>query len=248
MWYVIEVADYVLKRGHEVERELFRESVLGVLRFLERYENENGMLEDLPSWNFVEWSKANEWTRNVNYPTNFLYVGVLLAAYALYGDEGHKEKALSIREKTKALAFDGEVFVDNAVRDENGELNNTQNSSEASQYYAMLFGDVNLDEPKYAKLKSHIDDGFRSFAENLGGRDFVPVNAFIGRYLRMQTLLMLEKYEILLENVGTFFSGMAKTTGTLWEYKDGKGSKDHGFASYAAVAIAEALEGLKRKK
>jgi alpha-L-rhamnosidase len=248
MWYVIEVADYVLKRGHEVERELFRESVLGVLRFLERYENENGMLEDLPSWNFVEWSKANEWTRNVNYPTNFLYVGVLLAAYALYGDEGHKEKALSIREKTKALAFDGEVFVDNAVRDENGKLNNTQNSSEASQYYAMLFGDVNLDEPKYAKLKSHIDDGFRSFAENLGGRDFVPVNAFIGRYLRMQTLLMLEKYEILLENVGTFFSGMAKTTGTLWEYKDGKGSKDHGFASYAAVAIAEALEGLKRKK
>lgn len=248
MWYVIEVADYVLKRGHEAERELFRESILGILHFLERHENENGMLEDLPSWNFVEWSKANEWTWNVNYPTNFLYVGVLLAAYALYGDEAHKEKALSIREKTKALAFDGEVFVDNAVRDENGKLNNTQNSSEASQYYAMLFGDVNLDEPKYAKLKSHIDDGFRSFAENLGGRDFVPVNAFIGRYLRMQTLLMLEKYEILLENVGTFFSGMAKTTGTLWEYKDGKGSKDHGFASYAAVAIAEALEGLKRKK
>ena len=247
MWYVIEVADYVLKRGHESEREWFRDSVLGILRFLERHENENGLLEDLPSWNFVEWSKANEWTKNVNYPTNFLYVGVLLAAYALYGNEAHKEKALSVREKTKALAFDGEVFADHAVRDENGVLNNAQDVSEAGQYYAMLFGDVDLNEPKYAKLQSHIDDGFRAFAEHLGNRDFVPVNAFIGRYLRMQTLLMLEKYEILLENVSTFFSGMAKTTGTLWEYKDGKGSKNHGFASYAAVAVAEALEGLKKK-
>ena len=247
MWYVIEVADYILKRGHEAERELFRESVMGVLRFLARYENENGMLENLASWNFVEWSKANEWTKNVNYPTNFLYVGVLLAAYALYGDEKHKEKALSVREKTKALAFDGEVFVDHAVRDENGVLVNARDTSEAGQYYAMLFGDISLDEPKYAKLKFHIKDGFLSFAQSLGERDFVPVNAFIGRYLRMQTLLMLGEYDILLENVGTFFSGMAKTTATLWEYKDGKGSKDHGFASYAAVAIAEALEGLQKK-
>ena len=247
MWYVIEVADYILKRGHEAERELFRESVLGVLRFLGRYENENGMLEDLPSWNFVEWSKANEWTKNINYPTNFLYVGVLLAAYALYGNEAHLQKALAVREKTKALAFDGEVFVDNAVRGENGAPVNTRNISEAGQYYAMLFGGISLDEPKYAKLKYHIKDGFLSFAQNLNGRDYVPVNAFIGRYLRMQTLLMLGEYEILLENVGTFFSGMAETTSTLWEYKDGKGSKDHGFASYAAVAIAEALKGLKKK-
>ncbi len=247
MWYVIEVADYVLKRGYESERESFRESVSGILRFLERHENENGMLEDLPSWNFVEWSKANDWTKNVNYPTNFLYVGVLLAAHALYGDEVHLKKALAVREKTKALAFDGEVFVDHAVRDENGLLVNARDVSEAGQYYAMLFGDISLDEPKYAKLKAHILDGFSAFAENLCGRDFVPVNAFIGRYLRMQTLLMLEEYELLLENVGTFFSGMAKTTSTLWEYKDGKGSRDHGFASYAAVAIAEALDGLKKK-
>ena len=248
MWYVIEVADYILKRGHETEKELFRESVLGVLRFLARHENENGMLEDLPSWNFVEWSKANEWTKNVNYPTNFLYVGVLLAAYALYGDESHKQKAISVREKTKALAFDGEVFVDHAVRDENGALINASDTSEAGQYYAMLFGDVSLDEPRYEKLRFHIKDGFLNFAQNLNERDYVPVNAFIGRYLRMQTLLMLGEYEILLRNVETFFSGMANTTGTLWEYKDGKGSKDHGFASYAAVAISGALEGLKKAK
>jgi hypothetical protein len=30
---------------------------------------------------------------------------------------------------------------------------------------------------------------------------------------------------------------MIEKTGTLWEYKQHKGSYDHGFASYAVVAI-----------
>ena len=41
----------------------------------------------------------------------------------------------------------------------------------------------------------------------------------------------------LCEDIKRFFGGMSKETGTLWEYKEGKGSRDHGFASYAAVAI-----------
>ena len=38
---------------------------------MERYENGEGLLQNLPSWNFVEWSKANTWVQDVNYPTNF---------------------------------------------------------------------------------------------------------------------------------------------------------------------------------
>ena len=106
----------------------------------------------------------------------------------------------------------------------------------------MLFGDVSLQEEAYAKLKEHIQNGFSAFSEDAKAYGFVPVNAFIGRYLRMQTLLMLEEYQLLIENIKTFFLSMAQKTGTLWEYKDGKGSKDHGFASYAAVALLQALE------
>jgi alpha-L-rhamnosidase len=244
MWYVLEVRDYILKRGHAEEKEAFRASVMGVLDFLSRHENEDGLLEDLPSWNFVEWSKANDWTQNVNYPTNFLYVGVLLAAYDLYGGEALRKKALAVREKTKENAFNGEVFIDHAVRDESGALKNTKNFSEAGQYYAMLFGDISLEKEEYQALKHHIENGFSDFSEDAADYGFVPVNAFIGRYLRMQTLLMLEKYELLIENIRFYFSDMAKTTGTLWEYKDGKGSKTHGFASFVAVALAEALEKL----
>lgn len=240
MWYVLEVRDFILKRGHETEKELYRESVMGILRFLSRYENTDGLLEDLPSWNFVEWSKANDWTQNVNFPTNFLYVGVLLAAYELYGDETLRKKAFIIREKTKEMAFNGEIFLDHAIRDENGALQNQNHFSEAGQYYAMLFGEIDLSLPMYKKLKTHIQNGFSAFSEDAETYEFVPVNAFIGRYLRMQTLLMLGEHKILLENIKTFFLDMAKTSGTLWEYKNGKGSRDHGFASFAAFAIVSA--------
>ena len=238
MWYVLEVRDYILKRGHEDEKEDFRASVMGVIEFLKNYENENGMLERLPSWNFVEWSRANDWTNDVNYPTNFLYAGTLIAAADLFGDESLREKAKDVIEKTKEFSFNGDVFIDNAVRDENGVLQNTENFSEAGQYYAILFGDISLDDPKYKHLMGYIANKFEKF---VGPKTFVRVNAFIGRYLKMLTLMKLGKYDLLMDTVKGFCLEMAKSSGTLWEYKDGSGSRDHGFASFAAVALLSAL-------
>ena len=183
----------------------------------------------------MEWSSANDWTENVNYPTNFLYAEMLRSIAALYGDDALMEKAHYVAKKTEELAFDGEVFVDNAVLNEDGVLQNTRNVSEAGQYYALLFGEVDLNEPKYAKLKQYVDDGFTSFEPN--DRSFVHVNAFIGMYLRICTLMKLEKKAVLKQDLKSFFGGMVASTGTLWEYKQFKGSFDHGFASLAALAI-----------
>ncbi|MBQ9745495.1 MAG: hypothetical protein IJW21_01565, partial [Clostridia bacterium] len=239
MWYVLEVCEFLTERSPETDRELFRESVTGILSFLEKYENELGLLENLPSWNFVEWSTANEWVQDVNFPTNFLYAAVLDAAHKLYGIPGLPEKAAEVRKNAIALSFDGEVFADNAVR-ENGVLTPARNSSEACQYYAVLFGGIDVCAPEYARLRAHILDEFRSFAENTGGRAFVPVNAFIGRYLCIMALLKMGEHALLLESVKAVFGGMVRSTGTLWEYKQKKGSYDHGFASFAALAITEA--------
>lgn len=241
MWYVLQVRDFLLQRSYGSDREPFRSGVEKLLAFLAGYENSDGLLERLPNWNFVEWSTANEWVTDVNYPTNFLYCEVLRAAYQLYGDRALQEKAERLAAKLRTMAFDGEVFVDNAVRDENGVLRNTRNTSEAGQYYAVLFGGVDSADPRYDALNRHITDGFRAFAQHTGGRAFVPVNAFIGFYLRLKILMDRGMYDILLRDVKTFFGGMAAQTDTLWEYKTGKGSRNHGFASYAAVAIAEAL-------
>ncbi len=235
MWYILEVKEYLTERNPSVDRELFRKSVYGILNFLAKYENDDGLLQNLPSWNFVEWSTANEWVQDVNYPTNFLYSEVLKAAGELYDDAALTEKYKKVRKTTREKAFDGEVFIDNAVKDEKGVLRNTRNSSEAGQYYAILFGEVDLEDPKYAKLKAHVGNSFADF--DTTDRGYVPVNAFIGLYLRIYALMNLGEKVLLKEDLKAFFGGMVASTGTLWEYKQHKGSYDHGFASFAAIAI-----------
>jgi alpha-L-rhamnosidase len=242
MWYVIEAEEYINKRNQNADRELFRKSIESFLNFLEKYENQDGMLEDLPGWNFVEWSDANKWTQNVNYPTNFLYAGALRSAYRLFGDKKLLEKAEKISSVTKKLSFDGTLFTDNAVRI-NGVLKNTMNTSEACQYYALLFGDVDIDAPEYESLKKFIKNGFSSIPTD--GRKFVPVNAFIGLYLRISVLLKLGYYRILIDEAESFFGGMVEKTGTLWEYRQMKGSLDHGFASFVLPAIYEAKKHIE---
>lgn len=54
----------------------------------------------------------------------------------------------------------------------------------------------------------------------------------------MELLCKWGNYEQLVREIKSFFSGMAKTTGTLWEYKETiDNSMNHGFASYLAVLL-----------
>ena len=42
--------------------------MLALFDYFERFRNEDGLLEKLESWVFVEWSKANHFVQDVNYP------------------------------------------------------------------------------------------------------------------------------------------------------------------------------------
>ncbi len=244
MWYILEVEDYINNRQNRDKREKFRKTMEGLLEFFGKYENEDGLLENLPSWNFVEWSRANDWTRDVSYPTNFLYAEVLRAAYRLYGDEKLLNKAEKVARTAVGQSFNGEVFLDHAER-KDGKLVRMPHCSEACQYYAVLFGGFDINDEKYSKLKELIVGVFNADRkERLN--EIVPVNAFIGAYLRLETLLKMSENELVLKSVEDFFGDMARNSGTLWEYRTVHGSQDHGFASYALVAINKAL-GISRK-
>ncbi len=239
LWYILEVCEYLEKRNTSVDKEIFRESVYGILDFFAKYENENGMAQNLPSWNFVEWSKANEWVQDLSYPTNFLYAEAMRQTGRIFGDDALIEKSDKLRAITRELSFNGEIFIDNAVLDENKVLRNTENFSEAGQYYAILFGDVNFNEQKYAKLKEHILNNFSAFdpeAEN-----FVPVNVFIGFLLKLLVFMDYGMMGLLRETIKSFFGPMVDATGTIWEYKfkQRKGSYDHGFSSLASIVAYE---------
>jgi hypothetical protein len=242
MWYVLEVCEYLTQRNVNVDKELFRNSVNSILNALVRSETEEGLLCRLPSWNFVEWSTANQWTKDINWPTNALYCQVLESVGTLYGYPEMVEKANRLRVIIAERAFDGELFVDNAIL-QNGEMVNTQNSSEACQYYMALFCKIDLDDPRYFALNNYIKDGFESFDKSK--KPFVVVNAFIGFYLRICTLIERQEWEVLARDCKKFFGGMVEKTNTLWEYKTVVGSQDHGFASYATIAIDQIAKNLK---
>lgn len=244
MWYILELEEYIHKRGHEEAKEEFKESIYGLLDFYRQYENEDGLLERLPSWNFVEWSIANEWTWDVNYPTNFLYAKVLECIAFLYDDAECRKRSEEVRRITIEQSLKDGYFRDHAVRNTYGELQLLDDSSEACQYYAVLFGGLDMESAKYMKLKYLITEVFTPDREDMMPEIFL-VNMFIGAYLRMEALLKMNEYQLVLKDVIGFFGNMESYTGTLWEYKQHKGSYDHGFASYALVVIQEALLGVQ---
>ena len=241
LWYILEVEQYIFKRGNLEKKEAFRDSIMGILDFFSRYENSDGLVENLPSWNFVEWSGANDWCQDVNYPTNFLYAAALEAVYHLYGDEKLKERSQAIRQETVRQSFNGKYFLDHSVRDENGNLRREDHSSEVCQYYALLFGGIDPDAPEYAFLKHLVTDVFA--LDRKGAMpEIIEINVFPGLFLRMDTLMKLGKYDLVLSTVEDFFGKMEPYTGTLWEYRQFKGSYDHGFSAIAYAVMKEAFE------
>ena len=244
MWYILEVEEYLLYRNKSVDREAFRDSIYGLLGFYARHENEDGLLENLPSWNFVEWSRANHWVFNVNYPTNFLYARVLEAVYNIFGDEDCLKKCAHVRGKAVEQSFDGKLFCDHAVRGEDGKLVRCADISEICQYYAILFAGIDTAKPEYAYMMNLIENVFGAVRKE-PMPEIEEINAFIGVYLRLEAMLKLKKYDLVLNDIETFFGDMERLTGTLWENRSVDGSLDHGFACYALVAMTKALEAKK---
>ena len=182
---------------------------------------------------------------DVNYPTNMLYCKMVRLMGEWFSDAKLTEEAEAIKATVIAQAFDGTMFRDNSVRNEDGELKLTNNISEVCQYYAFCFGIADKDDAQYAELKDMVLNLFGpERKENNIRPDIVYANSLMGNYLRMELLLEWGcNDQLLRENVGYYYK-MAEITGTLWEHASIAGSLNHGFASYAGVVLIGALGGI----
>lgn len=240
MWFVLELEEFFMVRSPQVSKEDFRQLCYELLEFFADYENEDGLLERLPSWNFVEWSKANDWVQDVNYPTNMLYSRICEIIGGLYGDSALIAKAASLRARVVEKSFNGTYFVDHALRDEQGELVNASDISEACQYYAIMFMKLDMEEPRYAALKQAVLEYFLPEEEARAAvAEIEPANALMGIYMRMELLYAWGRYDQLKAEMKAFFGRMAEQTGTLWENKISSASLNHGFASFAGALILQ---------
>lgn len=237
MWYIIELEQF-LKRCPDENPKKFKKLCYDMIGFFEEYRNTDGLLEKLPSWNFVEWSRANEWVYDVNYPTNMLYAKVLEIVGDLYDDNQLLEECRQIRHTVIKQSYNGKLFTDHSIRDDFGNLYNPGDISEVCQYYAIRFGLISIDDPNYQTLRNYVRNIFgkaNNDYESLGNIE--PANVLMGIYLRMEILLEMKEYKLLLSEIKQYFGGMAEYTGTLWEFKNMIGSLNHGFASYVSVVI-----------
>lgn len=230
MWYVLELKEYFDRTGDRELIDRAKEKVLSLLKFTQKYENEKGLLQNIESWVFVEWSEANDYVQDINYPTNMLYSVMLDTIAGLYSMPELSEKAEKLRITIIEESFDGEFFTDNAVLDKNGKAVRTANRTETCQYYAFFSGTATKET--FPELFDKMMNEFGSGRDDKTYPDIPRSNAFIGNYLRLELMYRYGMYDKLISDVRAFFLPMAKATGTLWENMSSGASCNHGFASH----------------
>lgn len=244
MWLVLELYDYLQRSNDSELIKKYKSKVLDMVDFFSVYENEFGLLEKLPGWIFVEWSDANKYVRDVNFPTNMLYASMLETCSKIYKLDSLETKATNIRNKIKELSFNGKYFVDNAIRDKEGKLVLTKNVSEACQYYAYYFNVASPEEYPDLWNKLFLAEN-SSHKKNETYNDIVPANILMGIPLR---LLLLSRYEMSSQFVNEsidYLHYMVEMTGTLWEHTSTIASLNHGFMSFIVSEFYKNILGVR---
>lgn len=241
MWLVLELEEYLERTGDKAFVDAAKPRIYALLDFFLPYENKDGLIERMTSWVFVEWSKANELTQDINYPTNMLYSRMLKAVANMYGDETLNIKAENIKAKINEQAITDEGFYcDNAIYGEDGVARLSGECTEACQYYAFFCGIASKESNPVLWERLLNDFGperikkgaWPEFNPDAKWQNIYPANAFIGNYLRLEILCLAGENEKLLDNIRGFFLKMAELTGTLWENDSPTASCNHGFASH----------------
>lgn len=245
MWFVIELEEYLARSNDRQMIKALEPKVNALLDYFTRYENEDELLENLEKWVFVEWSKANDFVQDVNYPTNMLYARMLEVAGKLYNRPDLQQKAQRIHETIREQAFDGTFFIDNAVRVDGKLVPQPKNRTETCQYYAFFLGTASPE--RYPELWNILCTDFGPQRKQTGAySEIYPANAFIGTYLRMEILSRYGLVKQLLNESVDQYLYMADQTGTLWENLTPTASCNHGFAAHIAHVFYRDLLGLTK--
>jgi alpha-L-rhamnosidase len=238
MWLVLELEDYLKRGGRRKLADAFQPRVEALLRYFEGFLNEDGLLEDLDGWVFLDWSRANDKdvACGVNYPSNMLYARALEAASALYGNGEYAARAKAIHQTIRRQSYNGACFADNRARDDGGVLVPGPATTEACQNYAFFCGTATPES--HPALWADFLKKFDPDKQLNNSYSLDPANAFIGLYVRLAALAAANRRAEIEDEIRRFFLPQAALTGTLWEQLSTAASLNHGFAAYAANLLA----------
>ena len=245
MWFVIELDEYLQRSGDRAMVDALKPRLVKLIGYLKTFRNSDGLLEKLPKWVFVEWSRANKLVQDVNYPSNMTWAEVLDCMDRLYGMPELADEAKRVREAVRRQSWTGEWFCDNAVRQPDGSLKLSGECTETCQYYAFMFGTATPET--HPKLwRTLLDDFGPKRHETKKFPEIHFSNAFIGNYLRLELLSRAGLGRQVLDETKGYLAFMAERTGTLWENDTPHASCNHGFASHAAVFYVKNVLGVAK--
>ena len=243
MWFVVELEEYLHRSGDREMIDAAKPRVYALIDYFKPFLNEDGLLEKLTRWVFVEWSHANNLVQDVSYPSNMLYAHMLDVAGRLYNDAALNKQAEQVRETIRQQSFDGEYFIDNALRGKGGKLALSGEHTEACQYYAFFTRTATPES--HPDLWKRLRDEFGPVRKQTNAYEDVPfANAFIGNYLRNELLSREGLSAQILSETVDFYLPMANLTGTLWENMTTVASCNHGFASHIAHVLYRDVLGV----
>jgi alpha-L-rhamnosidase len=242
LWFLVQLEQYLVRSGDRELVEALRPRVLKLLDYFKPFQNDDGLLEGLKGLVFIEWSKSNDYVQDVSYPTNMLYAAALAAVGRMYNLPQRVEQAEAIRRVIRTQSYDGDFFVDNALR-QGAKLVPTHNRTETCQYYAFYFDTASPE--KYPKLWETLHTAFGPSRRTTGAfPEIPPSNAFMGNVMRLELLSRTGLTEQLASEAKSYFLYMAELTGTFWENTGNEASMDHAFGSHIVVALYRDVLGL----
>jgi len=242
LWFVVQLEQYLERSGDGEMVAALRPRVLKLFDYFKPFQNGDGLLEDLKGWVFIEWSKSNDYVQNVSYPTNMLYAAALSSAARIYNLPPMLEQAEALRRVIRRQSYDGQFFVDNAVR-QGGKLVPTRNRTETCQYYAFYFEVAS--EEEYPQLWQTLHTAFGPQRRTTSAfPDIPPSNAFMGNVMRLELLSRAGLTDQLAREALDSLLYMAELTGTLWENTSDEASMNHAFGSHIVTALYRDILGL----
>ncbi len=242
-WYVIIMCEYILNSGDKRLKKLAKKQIFSLMEFFKGYENSDGLLEDLDSWIFVEWSQANtrEFVCGVNYPSNMMYYKMLTTVDKLWHTQKLTKNCERVKRSIVKQSFNGQFFEDNRVR-ENGKLKSLNHISEACQYHAFFSGIATKDT--YPELYSKL---YNVFVPTRNNAEVYPhidkANVITGLVMRETMFIEYGEVEKALKEIVDVYGLMADKTMTLWENVHARASCNHGIGAYAGCIVIASLTG-----
>lgn len=212
-----------------------------LLTAFETWRSDEGLLENVPSWNWLDWSDLRY--DGVSVAQNALYAKVLDEAARLErlcgcsGTAEHYEQAAKqVRDALNRYCGAGPFYPDTLSRDKDGKLIPDAHKNETTQYYAMWCNVASKERTK------QIWDVLRK----TGPHDGLAAGGLYRICEQLHVAARLGDYETLIRDVKSVFLPMADSDpGTLWEFFSPSASLCHGFCSEVAAVLTEELLGIE---